>query len=115
MTENKPITNIIFDNLNQRIKNIDEKCLNFQEQNKNLKEQLSRKTQECERHKLENKKLKQSLRFEEGCKNMILKQNKQLHRYEQAIKNISKCKIGNCCCAEEYAMKILQKCEDVNE
>lgn len=48
MTENKPIINIIFDGLNHRIKNIGEKCLNFQKQNKNLKEQLARKTQECE-------------------------------------------------------------------
>ena len=48
MTESKLINDIIFDNLNQRIKNIGEKCLNYQEENKRLKKQLARKTQECE-------------------------------------------------------------------
>ena len=27
--------------------------------------------------------------------------------YKQALKNISKGKIGNCCCAEEYALNII--------
>lgn len=40
---------------------------------------------------------------------------KQLQRYKQAIENISKGNIGNCCCSEEYAMKIIHKCEEVNK
>ena len=32
-------------------------------------------------------------------------ENKKL---KQALKNISKSKIDNCCCAEEYASKVLE-------
>lgn len=49
----------------------------------------------------------------EYCKNCY-ELAEQLHRYKQAIENISKGKIGNCCCAEEYAIKIIQKCEEVD-
>ena len=67
MAENKPIINIIFDGLNHRIKNIGEKCLNFQRQNKNLKEQLAHKTQECEKLKKELDKVYEDVKLSPLC------------------------------------------------
>ena len=67
MAENKPIINIIFDGLNHRIKNIGEKCLNFQKQNKNLKEQLARKTQECDELREELDKVYEDIKLSPLC------------------------------------------------
>ena len=67
MAENKPIINIIFDGLNHRVKNIGEKCLNFQKQNKNLKEQLARKTQECDELREELDKVYEDIKLSPLC------------------------------------------------
>ncbi len=32
-----------------------------------------------------------------------------LNKLKQALKNIAKGKIGSCCCAEEYAQKVLKE------
>lgn len=35
--------------------------------------------------------------------------NLKYSKYLQALRNISKGKIGKCCCAEEYALKVLEE------